>query len=71
MYYKHKQITLTSIGSPDTTSSMIVKEWHEAIPNIKGTKGISVTSRIGVFKNPSETGTTPHISKPSSVNVPV
>jgi len=62
-----------SSGSPETVEFSKVNEWQVTIPNFnEWSLGIVVTSLTG---DPNSklfsTGTTPHISKPSSVKVPV
>lgn len=61
-----------SNGSPLSSPFIMVIEWQVAIPYSKWSHGKRSTSRSGIWKIlVGETGTIPHISRPSSVNVPV
>ena len=64
--------TFKSIGSPHNFSLIIVNVWHVTIACSRSLSWSRVdTTRFGLEKFLWSTGITPHIFKPSSVNVPV
>jgi len=62
-----------SSGSPETTEFNSVNEWQVTIPNFNEWSFDNVVTSLTGDPNSwsFSAGTTPHISKPSSVKVPV